>query len=110
MRIKAGLQTIEPSLHSHHVKSEYQRQFAWKQPIIVNKPTAIPSYPESKNSQINGPVAKKKPKQQKTEYQRQFKKYPLVNIYNQEKEANVEAQKLDENEKEKLSDDKCMHV
>eukprot|EP00794_Sanderia_malayensis_P007061 gene7062-7855_t len=85
LRIKAGLQTIESPLHTHHVKSEYQRQFAWKEPIVSKKHFPFPHYIGSDNNgKPNDVVVKKPPKPQKTEYQRQYKQYKYSILPDQE--------------------------
>ncbi|XP_065058136.1 nuclear protein MDM1-like isoform X2 [Rhopilema esculentum] len=79
LKIKAGMQTIEPPLHSHPIKTEYQLQFAWKEPVRHEIYPKVSVPVEVENAELaSDDLTKRKFKPFKSEYQLQFREYPLV--------------------------------
>ena len=81
------MRTIEPPLYSHPVKSEYQRQFEWKEgykfdaPVLSAEQMVFRSDP---NVIPRPSVVKTFPK--KTEYRSQFVEYPMVDVKSESSE------------------------
>lgn len=73
------MQTIEPPLFSHPVTTEYRKEFAWKEPLKRELRHVIPVSDISKDGEQSSDPNEKasKLKSFKTEYQLQFKEYPL---------------------------------
>ena len=73
------MQTIEPPLHSHPIKTEYQLQFAWKEPVRHEIYPKVSVPVEVENAELAGDdLTKRKFRPFKSEYQLQFRDYPLV--------------------------------
>ena len=73
------MQSVEPPLYSHPMTSEYRKQFVWKEPIKRELRYVIPvsdiSQDEERKVDEDKKIRKYKPF--RTEYQLQFKNYPL---------------------------------
>lgn len=89
------MQSIEPPLYSHPITTEYRKQFAWKEPIKREQRYVIPVSDINMDDEAKAGLEKKivKYKPFKTEYQLQFKKYPLQK---EPEAANLSSQKENE--------------